>query len=331
MSLAPRIAFIVACLGPVTGVMSAERAAAQNAPITIQHAFGETVLPQPPKRIATVAWANQEVPLALGIVPVGMARAGFGDDDGDGIMPWVAAKLDALGADTPVLFDEGDGIDFEAVAATEPDVILAAYSGLSREDYDMLSKIAPVIAYPRQPWTTTWREMIQLNSAGLGMADEGDALIAQMEAEIKTAAEAHPELAGKSAMFVTHLDPTDLSTVNFYTDNDARVQFFHDIGMTSPQAVLDASTEGKYSGKISAERIDLFDDVDIVVTYGGAKLLESLKASALTARMPAVARESIVMLPNNPLGSGASPTPLAISWVLKDYTALLAEAVRKAQ
>ncbi len=37
------------------------------------------------------------------------------------------------------------------------------------------------------------------------------------------------------------------------------------------------------------------------------------------------------MLPNNPLGSGASPTPLAISWVLKDYTALLAEAVRKAQ
>ncbi len=121
-----------------------------------------------------------------------MARAGFGDDDGDGIMPWVAAKLDALGADTPVLFDEGDGIDFEAVAATEPDVILAAYSGLSREDYDMLSKIAPVIAYPRQPWTTTWREMIQLNSAGLGMAAEGDALIAQMEAEIKTAAAAIP-------------------------------------------------------------------------------------------------------------------------------------------
>ena len=331
MSLAPRIAFIIACLAPVTGMMSVERAAAQNAPITIQHAFGETVLPQAPKRVATVAWANQEVPLALGIVPVGMARAGFGDDDGDGLMPWVAEKLDALGADTPVLFDEGDGIDFEAVAATEPDVILAAYSGLSREDYDMLSKIDPVIAYPRQPWTTTWREMIQLNSAGLGLAAEGDALIAQMEAEIKTAAEAHPELAGKSAMFVTHLDPTDLSTVNFYTDNDARVQFFHDIGMASPQAVLDASTEGKYSGKISAERIDLFDDVDIVVTYGGAKLLESLKASALTARMPAVARESIVMLPNNPLGSGASPTPLAISWVLEDYTALLAEAVRKAQ
>ncbi len=32
----------------------------------------------------------------------------------------------------PVLFDETDGIDFEAVADTNPDVILASYSGLTR-------------------------------------------------------------------------------------------------------------------------------------------------------------------------------------------------------
>ena len=38
--------------------------------------------------------------------------------------------------------DRYDGIDFEAVADTQPDVILAAYSGLTQEDYDTLSKIA---------------------------------------------------------------------------------------------------------------------------------------------------------------------------------------------
>ena len=95
-------------------------------------------------------WANHEVPLALGVVPVGMAEANFGDDDGDGVLPWVEEKLDELGAETPVLFDETDGIDFEAVADTEPDVILAAYSGLTQEDYDTLSEIAPVVAYPRR-------------------------------------------------------------------------------------------------------------------------------------------------------------------------------------
>ena len=47
-----------------------------------------------------------------------------------------------------MLFDETDGIDFEAVADTQPDVILASYSGLTQEEYDTLSKIAPVVAYP---------------------------------------------------------------------------------------------------------------------------------------------------------------------------------------
>ncbi len=149
------------------------------------------------------------------MVPVGFARANFGDDDNDGLLPWVAAKLKELGADTPVLFDEGDGIDFEAVAETQPDVILASYSGLSQSDYDTLSQIAPVVAYPEAAWSTDWRDMIRLNSAGMGMAEEGEALIAKIEGEIAETVSQYPHLKGKSAMFVTHLDTTDLSTVNF--------------------------------------------------------------------------------------------------------------------
>ena len=124
-------------------------------PVTIEHAFGETTIEAKPERVATVAWANHEVPLALGVVPVGMGEATWGDDDDDGVLPWVEDKLEELGADTPVLFDETDGIDFEAVADTEPDVILASYSGLTQEDYDTLSKIAPVVAYPEVAWGTS--------------------------------------------------------------------------------------------------------------------------------------------------------------------------------
>lgn len=307
--------------------------AAENAtyPITIKHAFGTTVLEKKPERIATVAWANHEVPLALGIVPVGMARANFGDDDGDGILPWVAARLDELKAEKPVLFDEGDGIDFEAVAATRPDVILAAYSGLSQADYDTLSAIAPVIAYPQAPWSTDWRETIRLNSAGLGMAADGEALIASIEADIAQTLRGHPELKGKSAMFITHLSSWDLSTVNFYTTNDTRVRFFADLGLASPKSVVQASQPGKFSGSVSAEEIDAFDDVDILVTYGDGMLFDALKTNALMLHMPAVARESIVMLGNNAVGNAANPTPLSISWVLKDYVKLLSEAAKKAQ
>ncbi|WP_205412842.1 iron-siderophore ABC transporter substrate-binding protein [Neorhizobium tomejilense] len=322
------------CIWIVTlGIAGAGARAAEGTtyPVTIKHAFGTTIIPQKPARVATVAWANHEVPLALGVVPVGFARANFGDDDGDGVLPWVAERLAALHATKPVLFDEGDGIDFEAVAATRPDVILASYSGLSQSDYDTLSQIAPVVAYPEAPWSTDWRDMIRLNSAGMGMAPQGDALIARIEADIAKVVGGHPELRGKSAMFITHLDATDLSTVNFYTANDTRVRFFEDLGLKSPRSVVEASKSGKFAGSVSAERIDVFDDVDIVVTYGNQKLLDALAANPLMSRMPAVDKGALVMLGRNPIGTAANPTPLSISWVLKDYVDLLAEAARKSR
>ncbi|MBY6046719.1 iron-siderophore ABC transporter substrate-binding protein [Vannielia litorea] len=306
--------------------------AAQAAwPVEVEHAYGTTVVPEKPLRVATVNWSNHEVPLALGVVPVGMAAANFGDDDGDGVLPWVTDRLDELGAEVPVLFDEGDGIDFEAVAAAEPDVILAAHSGLSEQDYQILSQIAPTVAYPDMPWTTEWRQMIRMNSAGMGMAEEGEALIADLEAQIAAGVAEHPVLAGKSAIFVTHLDPTDLSRIPFYTDRDTRVAFLHDLGLVSPEPVKELSATGRFAGEISSERIDALGDVDIVVTYGSSALVSQLGSYMLTRQMPAVSRNSIVLLNNDPLGTAAHPSPLAIPYVLDAYLDLLSEAAAKAE
>ena len=67
-------------------------------PVTVEHALGETVIESKPERVATVGWANHEVPLAFGIVPVGMSKSTWGDDDDNGIMPWTEEKLEELGA-----------------------------------------------------------------------------------------------------------------------------------------------------------------------------------------------------------------------------------------
>lgn len=324
--LAPLAAIFLSVSGPT--VVAAEEA---GFPLEISHALGQTTVPEKPQRVATVAWANHEVPLALGIVPVGMAAANFGDDDGDGLLPWVSERLKSLGADAPVLFDEGDGIDFEAVAGTAPDVILAAYSGLSQSDYDTLSQIAPVVAYPQAPWSTDWRETIRFDSAGMGMAQEGEALIADIEQKIAAEVAKYPELKGKRAMFVTHLDATDLSIVNFYTTQDTRVRFFADLGLSMPKSVMQASTTGSFAGSISAEQIDLFDDVDILVTYGDQALIEAMKANPLLSHMPAVKHDAIVTLGRDPVGTAANPTPLSITWVLPAYVEKLADAARKTE
>lgn len=300
-------------------------------PVTIEHALGTTTIETKPERVATVDFANQEVPLALGIVPVGMAKMTWGDDDGNGIQPWTEDKLAELGGEAPVLFDETDGYDFEAVAATEPDVILAGYSGMSADDYATLSEIAPVVAYPDDPWATAWRDSIAINAKGLGMEAEGQQLIADLETTIADAAAQQPALKGANGMFMTHVDPTDLSEINFYGPADTRSQFFDDLGMqTAPSVVEAANGSRDYSGSMSAERADELADVDVIVTYGGQELIDALEGDPVLSQLPAVKNKAIVNLDGTkPIGTAANPTVLSIPYLIEDYTALLGEAAEK--
>lgn len=303
-------------------------------PVSIEHVYGTTTIDQRPERVATVAWANHEVPLALGVVPVGMSMATWGDDDGDGVLPWVEAELEALGATTPVLFDETDGIDFEAVADTEPDVILAAYSGITREDYDTLSAIAPTIAYPDVAWGTSMEDMIRLNSSALGLASEGDDLIEDLHADIDAALAAHPELEGQRVLFA-FIDPTDLSQVGFYTSHDTRPGFLEGIGLPTPAIVEEESAgTSEFYVTVSSELADRFADVDLFVTYGEADgvLIDQIQADPLLSTIPAVASGSIAILENStPLAASANPSPLSIGWGVDDYFALLAGGLQSAE
>lgn len=302
-------------------------AASSEFPVVIEHAFGTTEITEQPVRVATVNYANEEVPLALGVVPVGMAYADWGDDNGNGILPWTEERLAELGGETPVLFDETDGIDFEAVADTNPDVILAAYSGLTEDDYNTLSEIAPVVAYPETAWSTPWRDVIRFNAKGLGLEAEGDALVADLEEQIGEAVNAYPGLEGTTTMFVTHVDTTDLSTLNFYTTNDTRAAFFEDLGLSIPRSVVEASASGEFSGSVSAEQLDLFDDVELIVTYGDQELVDTLEADPLFSQMPAVANRAIVFLDGSgPMGTAANPTALQVPWLINDYVTALATA-----
>ncbi|GAA4680328.1 iron-siderophore ABC transporter substrate-binding protein [Gordonia humi] len=327
-AIAALAVFIVALLAAGCSSNDDSRADQDWQPITIEHALGTTVIDRAPERVATVAWANHEVPLALGVVPVGMARANFGDEDGDGLLPWVKDKLDELGGEKPVLFDETDGIDFEAVADSRPDVILAAYSGLSEDDYDKLSKIAPTVAYPETAWGTPWREMIRINSKAIGKSDEGEGLIASIEQTVAEKAAEHPAIKDQSVMFLTHVDTTDLSTVSFYTTHDTRAMFFTDLGMKTPPSIAAASAEtDKFSLTKSAEQIDALADVDIIVTYGGDDVISALRKDSLLSRIPAIANDAVVNLPgDSALGTAANPTPLSITWTLDDYLDLLDKA-----
>lgn len=298
-------------------------------PIEIEHVYGTTTITEKPERVATVAWANHEVPLALGVVPVGMSKATWGDDDGDGVLPWVEDKLEELDAEAPVLFDETDGIDFEAVADTEPDVILAAYSGLTEEEYDTLSKIAPVVAYPDTPWGTSLDDMIELDATAMGLQQEGEALIDELHSQVEASLAAHPELDGKKVLFA-YLNPSDLSKIGFYTLHDTRPGFLADLGLPQPEIVEDESAKtDEFYVELSSDVADRFADVDVFVTYGDAEgeFVKQLQADPLLSKIPAIEEGRIAILEDaTPLAASANPSPLSIGWGIDDYFSLLADA-----
>ncbi|SDX55389.1 iron-siderophore ABC transporter substrate-binding protein [Paenibacillus sp. CF384] len=319
----------VAANAPASNETASEEAT-QQYPITIKHAFGETVLEKKPERIATISWANQDVALALGVVPVGFSAANYGVTDGSGLLPWTKKKLDELGSTSPNIYQDTDGLDFEAISDSKPDVILAAYSGLTKEDYETLSKIAPVVAYQKSPWVTSWQEMIKFDSMGMGMEAEGEQLIKDTENVIKEKASAYPDLQGKNALFAFFY-PDDMSKVSIYAPGDPRGDFLVELGMKYSESVLSKVSKDSFYFELSAENADILNDTDIIVTYGDEALLKKLQADPLLGKIPAIAKGSMVLIKDNtPLAAAGNPNPLSISYTLDEYLKLIDAAAKKA-
>ncbi|OYP25171.1 iron ABC transporter permease, partial [Lachnotalea glycerini] len=205
-------------------------------PIIIKHAFGETVIETKPEKIATISWGNQDVPLALGVVPVGVSEANYGVTDDSGLLPWTKEAFTQLGVETPNLFHDTDGLDYEAISDAQPDVILASYSGITQEEYNLLSEIAPVIAYPTVAWQTYWREQIILDAAGMGMETEGEQLVTDLEQLIAEKSAKYTQIENKTAAFF-YFNPADLGKFYVYLPTDPRAAYLTDPGMSVPDSV----------------------------------------------------------------------------------------------
>ncbi|KGR91716.1 iron ABC transporter permease [Ureibacillus massiliensis 4400831 = CIP 108448 = CCUG 49529] len=299
-------------------------------PITIKHALGDAVIKSKPERIVTIQWANHDIALALGVVPVGFSAANFGVQDDSGLLPWTKEKLDELGVTDPNVFQDTDGLDFEAISDANPDVILAAYSGITAEDYELLSQIAPVVAYPTAPWATTWREQVLLNATGMGMKEEGEQLIKDTENLIEEKLSAYPQIKGKKVVWV-NFSAKDLSQLHIYTPIDSRGAFLKELGLTYPESITELITDPtSYSLKLSAENVEALFDADIIVGYGDEALYETIKADPLLGKIPAVKRGSVAFITSDtPLVAAGTPNPLSIAYTMDEYLELIGGAIDK--
>jgi len=292
-------------------------------PVTIEHTFGETTITEKPQDVVTWGFGSTDAALALGVVPVAIPFQAYGGDE-DGVLPWIGEELDSLGVATPTVLPDDDEVPFEAIAAADPDVILANYSGITQEDYETLSAIAPTVAYPGEAWTTPWRDVVTTVGQALGKADEAEALIAATEQTVAEAAAEHPELQGKTVAAVWDT----AGTFYVYAGADARVEFLTDLGLEVAPSVEALSTdESTFYSTLSYEQTSQLTS-DILLSYASTQEeADAFAAQPYAQTMPQVAGGHHAVLVGDELIAAVSPpTVLSMTWGLDDYLSALSAA-----
>jgi iron complex transport system substrate-binding protein len=302
-----------------TGAASADGA-------TIEHAFGETTVPSDPKNVVTLGWGSTDAAIAVGVIPVAIPFDSYAGDD-NGVLPWVADALDEAGAETPtILPDSPDEPPYEAIAEADPDVILAVYSGITEEQYEKLSEIAPTVAYPDQAWSTPWRDVVTTVGEALGKSDEAETVLAGIDDQIAAKAEEHPEFAGKTIAAVWDT----AGTFYVYKKEDPRVEFMFDLGFENAPAVDElANGDSTFFYTLSYEQLDKLQ-ADVVLSYADTQAdADAFLAAPQTSVIPAVAAGNVAQLVGTQYIAAVSPpTALSLTWGLDQLVDALATATK---
>lgn len=297
-------------------------------PVSLDHAFGSTTIEEQPERVVAWGWGSADAALAVGVTPVAIPFQAYGGDD-EGVLPWVRQAVEASGDPLPtVLPDTRDDVPFEEIAAADPDVILASYSGITAEQYGTLSQIAPVVAYPDEPWSTPWRDVVTITGDALGRAGQAQAVLDDIDARIAEQRTAHPEFEGLSLAATWETG----GVFYVYADEDPRVEFMLDLGFVNPPAVDELETdESAFFFTLSTERLDELRS-DVLVAYATTpEELEAFLEAPHAQVMPQVAGGAVAPLVGPELIASVSPpTALSLPWGLEEVVTQLATAAAAA-
>jgi iron complex transport system substrate-binding protein len=290
-------------------------------PARVEHKFGATTVPSKPKRIVVVGFTEQDTVLALGEKPIAVSEW-YGEQP-YATWPWAR---DELGSAKPTVLNNGDGFQYEKIAALRPDLILGPNAGMKKGDYEKLSKLAPTIpaAKDSHDWFSDWDEQVELIAAALGKPAEGSALIKRVRDGYAQAAADHPEFKGKTATFVQNGFYDGL--IYAYQDG-LNTDFLTMLGFEiNPKLTPLVENSGEQVG-ISEERLDVIDADTIVFATEKPADLTALKKVPTFGKLGAVADKRAVYTDGTLAGAMYFMTPLSLEYVLEKLTPQLEAAV----
>lgn len=297
-------------------------------PVTIEHALGTAKITKKPQRIVTLGQGSAETAIALGTIPVGIEEYPWGADK-TGYLPWIHEAVTTKDGDLPTQFTGGTELDVEQILKLEPDLILAPWSGITQDQYDVLKDIAPTIAYEKQPWVITWQDQITTIGKAMGQDEDAAALINEIDKRFEKAEQ--PGYADYTFSFIYNSGPGTLGV--FYQD-EQRVTMVRALGLTVDpinQKLDKWDAPGTDSALIGLENADKLKNSDLIFTfYSDEKNRKQTESQKLYAAIPAVQHGAVVAPTDQSFVTGSSIiNPLTVPWAIERYIPMIDKAIEK--
>ncbi|OBK91656.1 iron ABC transporter substrate-binding protein [Mycobacterium asiaticum] len=225
--------------------------------VTVTHLFGETVVKEPPKRVVSAGYTEQDDLLAVGVVPIAVTNW-FGDQP-FAVWPWAQPKL---GPAQPVMLNLDNGIQVDQIAGLKPDLIVAINAGLDADTYQKLSAIAPTIAQSGgDAFFEPWKDQATAIGQAVFRADQMKSLIAAVDGRFTDVGQKNPQWKGKKALLMQGRlwQGTVVATVAGW-----RTDFLNQMGLVISDSIKAYATDQR--AVIPRDRIkDVLDSADVLI------------------------------------------------------------------
>jgi iron complex transport system substrate-binding protein len=248
----------------------------------IEHALGESCIPERPQHVVPLDIAIAEVMVILGERPAVKSQAAL-DFIIARMHPEVLEDFESLYGDVP---DVGFPINLEVIVEVNPDLIVAPAGFMTDSLYEQLTQIAPTVVFDLEPGD--WRGRVLFAGEALNRQDEVDDLLAVVD-------ERATEL---QAALGDTMQETEVSLVRVFTNQIGILiagstgdRVLRELGFARPQAqaeydlafVLD-DNNGRAELPLQREEIRLADG-DVIFVFGQP---EVLRDDPLWSRLSAV-------------------------------------------
>jgi iron complex transport system substrate-binding protein len=320
------------CVSQAGGTGSVETG---SFPVTLPHVFGSTTVKSEPVRIATLGYASQDVCLQLGVLPAGIPQYEL-----RGFRPslWFSKAVTTMNAVMPVQYRDNEEPPYEELESLKPDLILAVNSGISREEYNKLTEIAPVVAYPGKPFATDWRTTTTMVGTAIGKPQGARDLIQSVEAGITKAKSSYADLEGSTFVY---LGASEAPGADFevYDEDSNQVRILKDFGVVPAPVTAKVVAEGRRktveagTGPVlweSRRAGELEADIDVVAVSSGEK--ESILKDGILDVLPGARRQSLVVVQSSDDALAlVEASPMGVKWATLTVLPELARAAYEAK